>query len=195
MTSHAPTDDTSTVESLTDPETLRDREGVAFREEETVLDPAEYEDVRERVENVAGLVLVGVTDDERRTLLVNRDGCTRGWMLPGGVVSPDENWVAAGRRAVERLTGVAVEIHGPAEARRTVYRPAEGTPQGRATPQGDDDRCVTHDVVWHGSPAGDATLPDAPVSVDGDEWDVEWFHDLPHDVDAADEADVRLFVD
>jgi len=196
MTDEPPTDDEPTVESLSDPETLRDRDDVAFRDEETVLGPGEYEDVRERVERVAGLVLAGVVDDEGRTLLVNREGCSRGWMLPGSVVAPGDDWAAAGRRAVERMTGVTVAVHGPAAVRRTVYRPAEGeaVAESQSTASPDGKHPVSNDVVWRASPTGGGTLPDAPV-VDGDEWDAGWFDDLPQDVDAADEDDVRLFVD
>jgi hypothetical protein len=184
MTDDPPTDDEPTVESLTDPETLRGREDVEFVEEEFVLGREEYEEVRERMATWTSHAVVGIIDDDGATLLAN-DG-SHGWTLPAFPVESGDDYATAVQDGVEELTGVAVEVDGVERARRVDYRFEDGEPVA-----------TLYQVVFRAAPVA---REDVTVGADGGvgDPDVEWFDDVPEtDVEEGSgaEADVRLFVD
>ena len=180
---YADTDDAPTVQSITDPESLRDREDVAFSREAEYPDRETYESLREQSETGDGAALVGVTNDDGKVLL--KDTCT-GWLAPGGNVAPGEDWAAVARREAESWTDVAVELDSVERVRRIDHRLEEGEPSDVL----DDPFYV---VFFRASPATGET---APVdSDDEDAPDVEWFDEVPEGVDPNHEDDVGAFFD
>lgn len=174
------------MDSLSDPETLRDREGVEFVEETQASDdPGAFEAVRERFETSDGVAVVGVTRDDGALLLVDRED---GWLPPGSHVEPGADWVATGRRAVEEQAGVPVSIEDVERALRIDYRlETDG--------ERPDDEVTAHVVFLRASPAVDEADALDPGVADDDAPAVEWFHAVPDDVDPGHGDDVRLFLD
>lgn len=99
----------ASIETLADPETLRDTPGVAVETVERTLDDETFEGLRRFHADIAGVVQVGLTTADGRLLL---EGSTTegGWAPPGGPVRPDSDWVAAARETMEAQTGAAIEI-------------------------------------------------------------------------------------
>ncbi|WP_267642313.1 NUDIX domain-containing protein [Haloarchaeobius amylolyticus] len=169
---------------MTYPEDLLDRGSVDYVEQTHVLPAEEFEAARDRAETIDGGVVVGVTDDEDRVLLVQNDW-SDGWILPGGGVEPGEDWEAAARREAEEETGVAVTLDGP----ELVYQGRlEHVDTGEVLEDG-------YAVFFAASPRDDGTVADDPGVADEDIQAVEWFAAVPADVDPDHEAEVRRFVD
>jgi len=167
-------DPTDSIDSLTDPESLADRDGVAFEEVTTEADAEALADA----EAWDSHVVVGVADD--RGALLQHDG-HHGWTVPAFPVADGDDWYAVARREFERLTGASATIDAPARYRKRVIRRADG-----------DDRVVVENVVVHATPDGD--LSDDPESrVDGT--DLAWFDAPPADAPAPVADDVRLVLD
>ncbi|WP_232702826.1 NUDIX domain-containing protein [Halobacterium wangiae] len=169
--------------SLLDPEQLRERTDVLFREEtEVVNDVAAFNGH----ETWAGAVAVGVLNDDGDLLLVN---APQGWSLPVSPVRAGDDWAAVARRWVAQKAGLAVDIERPERVSRTSYRLA-----GSATRQ-----TTGYDVVFRAAPLDDETPMDylnaRRESEDGDEWADDWFDSVPEGV-ADDEfrADVESFL-
>jgi ADP-ribose pyrophosphatase YjhB (NUDIX family) len=161
--------------SLLDPERLRERTDVLFREETRVVnDPAAFNGH----ETWAGTVSVGVVDDGD-VLLVN---APEGWTLPTSPVKAGDDWAAVARRWVAQKTGLAVDIERPVRVRRTSYRLA-----GSSTRQ-----TTGYDVVFRASALDEETPMDylnaRRATEDGDEWADDWFDRVPDG--APDDADV-----
>ena len=174
------TDSTSLAESFSDPETLRDAESVTFTEETRVHDDRDHCAV-----GIEGRSVIGVTNDEGAVLLaVHTDASVA--MLPHGKVEPGDGWATVGRRTVEELTDVTVEIDG-IDCVREITHLAEGE---------DDPHDVSYNVIFSASPVGDEKDADEPGT--DDVWNAGWFDDFPADL--TDEAgvaedDIRLFFD
>ena len=94
---------------LTDPDSLRDRDGVVVEEAERPMPDEKYEALRERYDAIAGVVQVGLTNDGGEVLLWGDESAAP----PGGNVDAGEDWVVAAREAMENLTGHQVEIDHP----------------------------------------------------------------------------------
>jgi hypothetical protein len=178
-----PDDEPTVAESLTDPESLRDRDDVAFTEETDVLDRETYETVREQSETDDGAALVGVTNDDGEVLL--KDTCT-GWLAPGVNVAPDDDWTTAARREAESWLDVAVELDDVEHARRIDHRV-----EGDDTPDRIDDPFYL--VFFRASLAPGETPP--VDSDDEDAPDLEWFDEVSAGVDGDLEEDVEVFFD
>jgi hypothetical protein len=173
----------TTVESITDPESLRDRDDVRFTEETAVLDREMYESVRGQSETDDGAALVGVTNDDGEVLLKNT--CT-GWLAPGANVAPGDDWTTAARREAESWLAVAVELDAVEHVRRIDHRV-----EGEDTQDRVDDPFYL--VFFRASLAPGET---APVdSGDEDAPDVAWFDEVPAGVDEDLEEDVAVFFD
>lgn len=168
---------------LLDPESLREREEVAFSRETETLDRESFESLREQSETDDGAALVGITNDDEAVLL--KDTCT-GWLAPGGNVASDEDWAAVARREAESWTDVAVELDGVERVRRIDHRVEGGEPS-------DVLDGPFYVVFFRASPATDETVP--VDSDDEDAPDVEWFDEVPEGVDSNHENDVRTFFD
>jgi len=172
-----PTPNAADAPTVSDPDALRDREDVAFREETRVHDDRDHcaaagED----------RVAVGVTDEDGAVLAIVTDDETRA-ILPNGTVESDADWAAAGRERVEHLTDLRVEIDGPERVRR-VEHVVDGE---------EDPHATSYEVVFAASPADPPA--DRRIS-DGCDWRAEWLDELPDAVeDGPATDDVRLFVD
>lgn len=172
------------MESFSDPETLLTREDVTVDEVDFEVGEAEFEAMLEDWDSHA---VVGITTGEGEVLLMN-DG-SHGWTLTAFAVEAGEDWVAAGRRRVENLTGVAVDIDRPERIRQYNVRIEDET----------DRQTTIHDVIFRASPVADACVAAEMVTgIDDDIQDIGWFEELPDDVDADDSDpvdDIRLFLD
>lgn len=181
MTRKPTTDDAPTVDSLTDPAALRDRDGVEFRARTETLDPDDFETARDDLAAVAGWVVVGVENDAGAVLLMD-DG-DHGWTLPAAPVDPDEDWVAAGRTLLEGVAGVAPAADRPERVRRIGYDTQDG-----------DDRVVVHHVVLRSEPVAGEPVADEPTVGCDTAVQAGWFDALPDGVDGVVADDARLFL-
>ena len=109
MTDTTDADDASTTTGLADPRTLRDRDDVAFVENERTFGDETFGGLRERYDAIDGVVQVGATNDAGEVLLWGEETVAP----PGGDVGDGEDWAAAARRAMEDLTGQRVAIDRP----------------------------------------------------------------------------------
>lgn len=171
-----PAADDAAMESLTDPESIADRDGLVVREETRDVDA----ETLELFEDHDGVAAVGITRTDGAVLLW--DG-PRGWTLPFAFVEPGEDWVAAAETVVAELTGVTFDIAGVEELRRV------------ENALGDGNRVVrTHELVFRAATVTDDVAAElAAFEADDDHPDVDWFEAVPADVD--NEGDVRLFLD
>lgn len=112
------------MHGIRDPEELREDAAVEFREQERVVDGAEFETVSEGAESQSGLVVVGVTNDGGELLLVDSE-YVDGWTLPNGPVGVDDDWAIAADRWSEDALELPVEIGAPKLVIRTETRSAE----------------------------------------------------------------------
>lgn len=171
------------MEPLLDPDSLRERADVEFREERISAEREGFD----YFASIDGLVAVGLTNEAGGVLLMNSP---HGWRLPYGPVDEDEDWVAVGRRVGEELTGVDVTIARTERAARITHRLEDG--------REDDERETTsYDVVLRGTPVRGEPIDDAPTFDPWDELELGWFDAVPDDAywdhgDAVD--DIRLFL-
>lgn len=107
----APTPETeeSTLDELHDADALRDRDDVVVEERERPMPDEKFEGLRERYDATAGVVQVGLTNDDGDVLLWGEEAAAP----PGGSVGDGEDWVAAARGTIEDLTGQTVSIDDP----------------------------------------------------------------------------------
>lgn len=178
--SPTPTTDSETIDELPDPEALRDRDDVDYREDTVVHDEAHLE----LNESIDGRAIVGLTDAEGR-LLLRRAGCDDDLVLPHPPVEPGEDFAAVARRGIDELAGIDVVVDGVERVRRVEFR-LEGDEQRRTT---------VHHVVLRASPRADATGAEAALDVTGTP-DVDWFDEAPESVPEGEPgADLRLFLE
>lgn len=168
------------MDSLRAPGSLRNRADVEFREEQSTADS----DSIEYFASIDGLLAIGVTNDAGAVLLMDSP---HGWRLPYGPVGVDEDWIEAGHRIGQDLTGIDVEIAGVERVGEITY-----------CEEDDDGREVTsYDVV-----VGTEPLEGEPLAVDPgfgpwDDLELGWFASIPHDAywdhgDAVD--DIRSII-
>lgn len=148
--------------SVTDPEVLRDREGVPFHEETVVADA-------ETVETVADLddmAPVGVTNAAGEVLAMRiTDTCS--WKIPTSSVDPDEAFAAAARDWVAENAGIDVELDGPEAVWHRRFEAEDG-----------ERTASRYFVVYGGTPtADDPTVPTADAPDPATE--AGWFDSLP----------------
>jgi hypothetical protein len=166
------------MDELTDPEALRQREGIEFRD----TPPEEHHNHFELYESIAGMVIAGVTDADGRLLLMEHEDAPYPTM-PYGKVTPADGWVATMRETVADSTGVTVTVNEARRVRHNTYR----SETGEAT--------TGYDIVFAASPDGDNDL-----SADaGRDWIPVWRDtatlDLPDEGDNDVLNDIRLFIE
>ncbi|WP_435181892.1 hypothetical protein [Halorussus sp. AFM4] len=175
--------DVPPTDSLTDPERLRDREGVRFTEETVVREDRDH-----CATDVAGRAVVGLTDGAGAVLLAIHETDAVG-MLPHGPVDPGEDWAEVARDTVELVTGVPFELDG-VEVVRGLDHVAEDE---------DEPHASTYNVVFRASLADEAARATDPSLDENDHWNADWFDSVPDDLLPDDGGrvadDVRLFVD
>lgn len=166
------------MDELTDPETLRQREGIEFRD----TPPEEHHDHFELYEPIAGMAIAGVTDADGRLLLLEHEDAPYP-TLPYGTVTPADDWVATTRETVTDSTGVAVTADGVRRVRHNTYRSETG------------EETTGHDIVFAASPDGDGDIP----AESGQGWVPAWRDtatlDLPDKPGNDVLNDIRLFVE
>ena len=168
------------MEGLADLDRFRDREDVEYTEESAVIDENEFETVREEYDSH---VVVGVTNDDGAVLLTN-DG-THGWTLPAFVVEPEEDAAETGRRGIEEVIGVGVEIDRPERVRRIEYQVA-----------GDEDRRTTlYNVIYRAVQVEGSPVADEPQLANGVVEAVDWFDTVPEEQEGAVVDDIELFIE
>jgi|GEM_PF-2398740 len=111
--------------NVRDPESLREEQGVDFREQEQVVDAEQFEQAAEGAENQSGLAVVAVTDEQGRLLLVDSEWVD-GWTLPNGPVGADEDWAVAADRWAEDELSFPVQVEQPELVIRTETRTEDG---------------------------------------------------------------------
>lgn len=97
-----------TDRSVRDPDVLRDRDDVVVEESTRPIADEKFEALRERYDVIAGVVQIGLTNDDA-VLLWGDEGVAP----PGGSVQDGEDWVATARDTMESLTGQRVEVEDP----------------------------------------------------------------------------------
>lgn len=169
------------MRELTDPETLRDRDDVAFEQQTRRFDGEEADAVREQFPEWDSHVAVGVLNDAGEVLLVD-DG-HHGWTLPAAPVGDGDDYVTAGREYVEALLDADVPVSGVERVRRIDYF------------VGDDDRLggVYNVVVRADSVDSEAVAAD-PVSPDDALDAAGWFDEVPDGAAGPVAADAELFL-
>jgi hypothetical protein len=177
-------DSDSGLDSLSDPETLRDAEGVRFTHEEAMHDDRDHCNV-----DIEGRAVVGVTNDAGEVLLAVHEEESVA-MLPHGAVESGDDWIAVGRDTVEITTELPFEIDGVAVVRE-IDHVVEGEDEPHAT---------TYGVVFRASLSGDPDEEDLadPSHPENEHWDAAWFDSVPENTPPGSglvEADIRLFVD
>ncbi|SFB83600.1 hypothetical protein SAMN05444422_102300 [Halobiforma haloterrestris] len=154
-------------EPITDYESLRDRDDVAYQEETDVVDEA----VVDQVADLADLAAVGITNPDG-DLLCRRLTDTCSWKIPVATVGPDEEFAAAIVDHVRETIGFDVEL----ESIETVLDVDLRTEDGEKT-------ASRGFVTFAGTPAsGNYDLEAATPSGDPVE-EAGWFDELPEDAD------------
>ena len=187
VTDDPTTSDGVSIETLDDPESLRDGT-VPVEEVDRVVPAAQFEGLREHYDNVAGVVQVGITDEDGRVLLQGspEDG---DWAPPGGPVEPGADWVAAAKRTMESQTGVDIEIRDVRLLERLRFRPADG------------EETVSSWGVTFGAAVEDERFLRDPEIVDHPYLPAEheqtfaWFDAVPEDANNNHVEHVELFVE
>lgn len=165
------------VEPVTDPRSLRDREGVQFHEDTDVVDRETFETVRE----LDDLAIVGVTNADGAVLLRRlTEDCKL--KPPSIAVEPGEEFTATAHRAVEANTGLAL-----------AFEALEGAWRYEARLEDDEERAATrHFVVYSASPDGEAADGDPPaIPEDREAAEVAWYEEFPEA--AAEPPGTELF--
>lgn len=173
--------------SLTDPESIRDRDGVEYDERTYVHGDPEHCEA-----DADGRTIVGVTDGSGRTLLLV-DESESVALLPNEPVEPGGDWADCARRVAEATVGHPVEIDAVERVRAVRHRV-----------EGDGDlQTRTHHVVFRASLEVEEPAGGLDVEGSGD-WNAGWYGAAPVDVDPEEPAspgqvdapsDIGLFVD
>jgi hypothetical protein len=172
----ASTDDTThsdPTESLADPETLRDSDGVEFV---TVSDDDHFESNRD----TEGVAVVGVTNVDGELALPTLEA---GTVLTHAVVEADEDFADTAREGAHELLGIDVTLDDVLRVRRKVSSNPDA-----------DEEAVAHVVVYTASPAGEADLPGDVPSCQVESTD--WYGGVPGDLVSAEmRDDIGLLLD
>ncbi|MWG34271.1 hypothetical protein GQS65_07170 [Halomarina oriensis] len=165
------------MDELTDPESLRDRDDVEYVENP----PEVHQHHHDAYDDIAGYVVVGVTDPEGRLLVLEHDDAPYPHLC-FTEVDHDEEYVEAARGIVTTATGVDATGDDVLRVRRSTYRAEDG----RET--------SGYDVVFTASPVETTEIdPEA-----GHDWTASWRDpttiDLPAGEDNDVVNDVRLFL-
>lgn len=169
------------MESIVDPDSLRERTDIEFREERST----DEQDGFDYFESIDGMVAVGLTNSTGAVLLMNSP---HGWRLPYGPVDMDEDWVLAGQHVGEELTGVSVSITRAERVARIT----------RCLQNEEERKTTSYDVVLRAAPVANDPVADDPSFGPWDELEVDWFNIVPEDAywshgDAVD--DIRRFLE
>ncbi|WP_226011532.1 NUDIX domain-containing protein [Halomicrobium salinisoli] len=166
------------MESLSDPEALRERDDVDVRDRTVDASREEFGRLRDHWTGLDGYVAVGVPNRDGAVPLMNVGD---GWTLPAGPVETGGDYAAAARRVVENTLGVAPGVERPERAYHSTFR-------------GDGDRFVAHTVVFRAAPVAGEPVAAEPHTVDEGAVEVDWFEEPPERIPEGPDEDVRLFL-
>lgn len=154
--------------NITDPREKYDDLLVTRSQE--VLEPEEFrEAVTSEVATVGWLVLAFVFDDRGRVLLIDQSG-TKGWMVPGGALKPEESPSEAVVREIQEETGVTISPIRPHAIDEFTFVNERTDETGRWT------------TVFFEATA-EMTELKADLGLEGEEIkDADWFSRLPDDL-------------
>jgi len=165
--------DGGVVESLTDPVSLADSEGVEYLAE-THDDDRPFHDA-----DADGAAVVGVTDGDGAVLLLEHPDQPP--ILPMCRVEPGGDWAAVGRGTVDDVPGLEIDLVGVERVRALEY-------------SDDGQTCTNYYVIFRGAVAPDGDLPAEPT-VDDPEWDAGWYGTVEGRTDDDMAADIELFLE
>ncbi len=179
------------MNSIHDPATLIEREDIQFEEKTRSFDQEKFEALRDRYDSIAGVVQVGVVNENDDVLLLGPDE----WVPPGGDVEVNEDWVTAARRAIDEWAGIAVDIDEVKLVELTNFH-ANGD---------DETQFSAYVVTFQATLANDnQEFLDEPTTAedlnhkyvsDGEAVELAWFGEMPKDVHENHERHVRIFIE
>lgn len=158
MTENAPASTRDDTLGTIDLAALREREDVPVTTRTTTHEDADHCEAA-----AAGRVVVGVTDEAGRVLLLVHDDGPHA-LLPNQPVDADEDWRAVARETAGKVAGAAVTLTAVECLRRVEHvTAADDTPHN-----------VTHHLVFG------ATVSETTDPTTGDEgWSAGWYDKLP----------------
>jgi ADP-ribose pyrophosphatase YjhB (NUDIX family) len=179
------------IESLTDPETLRERAGVPDTEVRQRLDDRAFEGMGTHYGSIDGVVQVGVTTDDGR-LLLQGSAESGEWAPPGGSVPPGEDWVAAARLTMETQTGVDITIDTVELYEHLVFEHADD-PERRFSAPGVSFAASVVDAP----PAflDDPDIVEHPRLPEDHDQTFAWFETVPADANENHREHIEMFLD
>lgn len=151
------------MDSLLDPDSLRNRDDITFRGEQSVDDQDDFE----YFDAISGMAAVGILNERGEILLMNSP---HGWRLPYGPVEAGADWVTVGRRYGTVMTGVDIMI-------RRVERATEISRRLK----GGSEETTSYDVVLSSVPVEGQPVASTPAFGPWNTVEVAWFSDLPDD--------------
>ena len=150
------------TDSTFDPETAAERGAVEYAERTYVHETADHCEA-----DANGRVVVGVTDDrERCLLLVDRERSIA--VLPNAVVAPGADWDTAAREAVAEAGGLDIDVVEPIRVRRVEH----------TTEEADDPHNVSDHVLFEADVVGDSD----PTTPDDSPFEAGWYDALPVEI-------------
>lgn len=183
--------DSDGVESLTEPETLRERADVPDTEVRRTLDDRAFEGMQNHYSSIDGVVQVGVTTDDGR-LLLQGSVESGNWAPPGGSIPPGEDWVTAARRTMETQTGVDIAIDTVELYEHLVFE-HEDDPDRRFSAPG-----VSFAASVVDAPAeflDDPDIVEHPQLAEDHDQTFAWFETVPADARENHVEHIEMFLD
>lgn len=182
MTSSSPNDSagTSLIESLTDPETVRDRDDVSVHELTETVDGRTFD----LIDDLGNRTPIGLRNEDGEVWIM-KESAEGAWTIPSIPVEPDEDYAKAGKAGVEAYTGIEITLDA-----------LEGIWHFEATHQETGETTTRYFVVYSASPVqedADRSIPTAEVSHEDRPAASGWVSELP--AAAADVPGTDIFFD
>lgn len=126
MTDHTAQTEVQRIDSLADPEELRNNDAIPVNTNRRELDDEKFEGLRDHYEGIDGVIQFAIATDDGELLLQGWDGASA-WAPPGGTVHPDEDWVVAAERSATNRLGVEIDVDGILLIEELQFQRADGT--------------------------------------------------------------------
>lgn len=160
------TAESAVSESIVDPESLRDDDGVVFEADTDVVDAETFD----RVEDLADLAIVGLTNETGEVLLRKlTPDCS--WKLPCRAVDPGDDYVAAANQTLVNQVGPEATLDTVIGVWSLEARTEDGT---RST--------TRNSVVFRATQTLDGPEPSAVAPGGEAVADADWFEQPPEGV-------------
>lgn len=158
-------------------ERLAEYDSAEYHVETQHVDAESFDEAKDFIERVSGLVSVAVVNNVNEILLIHHESYG-GWVLPGGVAEQGEELSEAGVREVSEETGVKTSISDPLLVIKNAF-------------QHEDQSICGYFVLFEGT-AIDAETADEPGLEDEPITDIQWMGSIPEDL-PDDETVERTF--